>query len=115
MNDYNVPGGKLNRGMAVYDVLASIKGAEVGCWCSGMPQRGRACVLLNCRCLTSVCRTSTGAADVHLHVRHSGLHRAACCAAAAAPVVAAVAQNLSEEDIFKANALGWCIEWVGLD
>jgi hypothetical protein len=25
-----VPGGKLNRGMAVYDVLASIKGAEVG-------------------------------------------------------------------------------------
>jgi ATP-dependent protease ClpP protease subunit len=29
MLDYNVPGGKLNRGMAVYDVLASIKGAEV--------------------------------------------------------------------------------------
>lgn len=29
VNDYNVPGGKLNRGMAVYDVLASIKGAEV--------------------------------------------------------------------------------------
>lgn len=27
--DYNVPGGKLNRGMAVYDVLAAIKGAEV--------------------------------------------------------------------------------------
>lgn len=48
VNDYNVPGGKLNRGMAVYDVLASIKGAE----------------------------------------------------------------NLSEEDIFKANALGWCIEWL---
>jgi hypothetical protein len=30
MTDYTVPGGKLNRGMAVYDVLASIKGAEVG-------------------------------------------------------------------------------------
>jgi ATP-dependent protease ClpP protease subunit len=29
MLDYNVPGGKLNRGMAVYDVLVSIKGAEV--------------------------------------------------------------------------------------
>jgi hypothetical protein len=29
MLDYNVPGGKLNRGMAVYDVLAAIKGAEV--------------------------------------------------------------------------------------
>lgn len=29
MTDYNVPGGKLNRGMAVYDVLAAIKGAEV--------------------------------------------------------------------------------------
>jgi hypothetical protein len=30
MMDYNVPGGKLNRGMAVYDVLAALKGAEVG-------------------------------------------------------------------------------------
>lgn len=30
VNDYNVPGGKLNRGMAVYDVIAAIKGAEVG-------------------------------------------------------------------------------------
>jgi ATP-dependent protease ClpP protease subunit len=29
MYDYNVPGGKLNRGMAVYDVLAAVKGAEV--------------------------------------------------------------------------------------
>ncbi|GIL95920.1 hypothetical protein Vretimale_1834 [Volvox reticuliferus] len=48
VNDYNVPGGKLNRGMAVYDVLASINGAE----------------------------------------------------------------NLTEEEIFKANALGWCIEWL---
>jgi len=46
--DYNVPGGKLNRGMAVYDVLAAIKGAE----------------------------------------------------------------HLSESDVFKANALGWCIEWL---
>lgn len=48
MVDYNVPGGKLNRGMAVYDVLVSIKGAE----------------------------------------------------------------NLSKDDIFKANTLGWCIEWL---
>lgn len=48
MLDYNVPGGKLNRGMAVYDVLAAIKGDEC----------------------------------------------------------------LSEEDSFKANALGWCIEWL---
>lgn len=48
MLDYNVPGGKLNRGMAVYDVLASIKGAE----------------------------------------------------------------NLTKEEIFKANTLGWCIEWL---
>lgn len=29
MLDYNVPGGKLNRGMAVYEVLVAIKGAEV--------------------------------------------------------------------------------------
>lgn len=27
--DYNVPGGKLNRGMAVYDVLAAIKDSQV--------------------------------------------------------------------------------------
>jgi len=27
--DYNVPGGKLNRGMAVFDVLEAIKGADV--------------------------------------------------------------------------------------
>jgi farnesyl diphosphate synthase len=39
MLDYNVPGGKLNRGMAVYDVLASIKGAEVG-----TSRRTHACV-----------------------------------------------------------------------
>lgn len=44
--DYNVPGGKLNRGMAVYDVLSAIK------------------------------------------------------------------EDLSASDIFKANALGWCIEWL---
>ncbi|KAI8467621.1 MAG: farnesyl diphosphate synthase [Monoraphidium minutum] len=46
MLDYTVPGGKLNRGMAVYDVIAAIKGAE----------------------------------------------------------------NLTSDEIFKANALGWCIE-----
>jgi len=46
--DYNVPGGKLNRGMAVYDVLEAIKGPE----------------------------------------------------------------GISESDAFKANALGWCVEWL---
>ncbi len=30
MLDFNVPGGKLNRGMAVPDVLKAIKGTEVG-------------------------------------------------------------------------------------
>lgn len=28
MLDYNVPGGKLNRGMAVYDTLEAIKGSK---------------------------------------------------------------------------------------
>mmetsp|Transcript_13916 Transcript_13916/g.24387 ORF Transcript_13916/g.24387 Transcript_13916/m.24387 type:complete len:358 (+) Transcript_13916:97-1170(+) len=46
--DYNVPGGKLNRGMAVYDVLSAIKDS----------------------------------------------------------------QALSDHDIFLANSLGWCIEWL---
>jgi ATP-dependent protease ClpP protease subunit len=40
MLDYNVPGGKLNRGMAVYDVLASIKGAEVRARKGGKLHRG---------------------------------------------------------------------------
>lgn len=30
MLEFNVPGGKLNRGMAVLDVLKAIKGTEVG-------------------------------------------------------------------------------------
>lgn len=29
MLDYNVPGGKLNRGMAVFDVLKAVKGTKV--------------------------------------------------------------------------------------
>lgn len=29
MLEFNVPGGKLNRGMAVLDVLKAIKGSEV--------------------------------------------------------------------------------------
>jgi farnesyl diphosphate synthase len=49
MIDYNVPGGKLNRGMAVLDVVRALKAPE-------------------------------------------------------AP---------STDETFKANALGWCIEWVG--
>ena len=48
MIDYNVPGGKLNRGMAVYDVLAAIQGAGA----------------------------------------------------------------ISRPDAFRANAVGWCIEWA---
>ncbi|CAD7701112.1 unnamed protein product [Ostreobium quekettii] len=32
MLDYNVPGGKLNRGMAVFDVVKSIKGKEAITW-----------------------------------------------------------------------------------
>jgi farnesyl diphosphate synthase len=50
MLDYNVPGGKLNRGMAVYDVLAAMKGPEVGADLQasrgsalGREQLGRAC------------------------------------------------------------------------
>lgn len=31
MLEFNVPGGKLNRGMAVLDVLKAIKGTEVRC------------------------------------------------------------------------------------
>lgn len=35
MLDYNVPGGKLNRGMAVADVLKAVKETEVS---NGMPR-----------------------------------------------------------------------------
>eukprot|EP00983_Pelagomonas_calceolata_P025895 812399-Pelagomonas_calceolata.AAC.3 len=58
--DYNVPGGKLNRGMAVYDVLEAIKGPE---------------------------------SDINLEWWHPRC-------------------GISESDAFKANALGWCVEWV---
>ena len=36
MLDYNVPGGKLNRGMAVADILRVFKKGEVGPCSTGM-------------------------------------------------------------------------------
>ncbi len=56
MLDYNVPGGKLNRGMAVYDVLVALKGADVSpvphqrqheawCWPASTAPSSPVCVL----------------------------------------------------------------------
>ena len=65
MLDFNVPGGKLNRGMAVYDVLAAISGAEVRSWlanvsvnssCQGLPDRLQR---VYCCCRTSARRKSS--------------------------------------------------------
>ncbi|KAF8064640.1 FPS1 [Scenedesmus sp. PABB004] len=86
MLDYNVPGGKLNRGMAVYDVLASIKGAEV----RRDRDRARARAPVHERRRARVPRQRPRT-RLLLRLRP---------------------QNLSKEEIFKANALGWCIEWL---
>ncbi len=79
MLEFNVPGGKLNRGMAVLDVLKAIKGTEVSVFVA----------------------MHKLAADDSIacmkHVMFSGL------------------QQITREEAFKANALGWCIEWVSKD
>lgn len=72
MMDYNTPHGKLNRGMAVLDVLKAIKEVLYGRPALEYPS-----------CIAPE-RYST-----HLDV-----------------------QDPSEEEVFKANALGWCIEFV---
>jgi farnesyl diphosphate synthase len=101
MNDYTVPGGKLNRGMAVYDVLAAIKGtkvragAAIGGAGNGLyPSFGE-----------PLPDGGPGKASTSSPLRRKG--QPACWLAPPPP------QDLSQEEIFKANALGWCIEWVG--
>ncbi len=80
MLDYNVPGGKLNRGMAVLDVLRALKDPAVRhIW----PQLTRG--------YTWLCPP-----------RGSSI----------TPCSLSALQVPSSEEAFKANALGWCIEWV---
>ena len=48
--DYNVPGGKLNRGMAVADVLRAIKEGQVSC------RFAKLFLLLRCRLSSFTCK-----------------------------------------------------------
>lgn len=90
-----MPGGKLNRGMAVYDVLASIQGAEVSQCRDTVVMRAAAHDVRN----PAQCNPCIHSSDKI--IAPANWLKPACWV-----------QDLSEEDIFKANALGWCIEWV---
>ena len=82
MLDYNVPGGKLNRGMAVADILRVFKKGEVG------------------PCSTrTLCNPVMPSAQVGVSATQS-------------PSKADQIVQVTEEELFRANALGWCIEWV---
>jgi hypothetical protein len=103
VNDYNVPGGKLNRGMAVYDVLVSIKGADVSDPCVE-PARG---VPSTANWQAAGRLRTPGRSEARLE-RCRAVHRGIPTECIGVPSQ----QELSEDHIFKANALGWCIEWV---
>ena len=75
MLDYNVPGGKLNRGLAVGDILCHLK--------QDVRQPQASCTA----CLHHV-----------FSVHQDGL----CCASV----------QVTERELFGANVLGWCVEWV---
>ena len=116
MLDYNVPGGKLNRGMAVLDVVKALRGKvcllgavlKVLAHADGPAQLEH----YKTRCVLSRCQTEA----------YKQLQSSIVCSETAAPV--AVAQcgpasklylclwQVSPDDVFKANALGWCIEWL---
>jgi hypothetical protein len=99
MLDYNVPGGKLNRGMAVYDVIAAIKGADVSA-------RGGRPIWLG-RCLDAAGRRAPCPAP-----------RLVACVLPPRPGPrprphpSPRFQSVSSTEAFRANALGWCIELV---
>lgn len=69
MTDYNVPGGKLNRGMAVYDVLAAIKGAEVSA-ARGTGAAVRASLRMRCGGAAGGCTPGGSSCDLLLSHNH---------------------------------------------
>ena len=75
MLDYNVPGGKLNRGLAVADVLSVLQDGQV------VPHRSH----------------------------HFGTWQSALLQN---DTFDGMAMQATDEATFKANVLGWCIEWV---
>jgi hypothetical protein len=101
MLDYTVPGGKLNRGMAVYDVLAAMKGSEV-------------------RRLRGFCRVGGRRLRLaQLALAVAAVAESGCCSRSSSkcapqPRLAfpPLPFQMSSDEIFKANALGWCIELV---
>ena len=108
MLDYNVPGGKLNRGMAVGDILLhltkDVRIFPTFCSSTQLPAlwinaAGPHLAFRSCSNLIRICYTcklpllywnNILAYDIWMHVQ------------------------VSEQQIFEANVLGWCIEWVSL-
>ena len=88
MLDYNVPGGKLNRGMAVLDVVKAL--------------RGKVCLLAVLCCLC--CSIGTPEACIHCST--------CCCSTTGPSKLYQCLRQVSPDEVFKANALGWCIEWL---
>jgi Polyprenyl synthetase len=88
--DYNVPGGKLNRGMAVLDVLRALKGDQVS-----HARRVKRAAPTTCCC----CCWWHVSIVADLLARISSFKRRHV-------------QEITSEEAQSANILGWCIEWV---
>ncbi len=88
MLDYNVPGGKLNRGLAVGDILLHLT-KDV----STSPDLHRGLLMLQISPLMTHSISTDILMDSQCHI---------CFLQA------------STQQLFEANVLGWCIEWVSL-
>lgn len=94
----------------LHTVLRAIAAGKVG-QCCGVCELEQLCLMAGGKC-SSACKAANGVLQtVHKRQRtcilvaaknNVGGHHVACCCV----------QNLTQRDIFKANALGWCIEWV---
>ena len=87
--DYNVPGGKLNRGMAVLDVLRALKGDQAS----------------HARRVKSAAPTACCCCCWHVPV-------VAYLLASILSFKGTYVQEITSEEAHSANILGWCIEWV---
>lgn len=112
MLDYNVPGGKLNRGMAVLDVVKALRGKVCLlaamfhlCWpicmCQNLGTTGHT--------VHSVCARR---GLTFTPIRQCLLKAVAVAQFASASKLHLCLRQVSPDEVFKANALGWCIEWL---
>ena len=114
MMDYNVPLGKLNRGMAVLDVVRR-------CCCvhrGGALDRLRPAPLRCCRGRSGASSGSWGDAPDTPPARSCNPLPTTLCPCVAPTFLQARSlaeskgQQLGDEEVFRAQALGWCIEFL---